>query len=337
ATADAAATISSATHTGPSGGDGTAASTGSAGMSPPSTVNELNVASPTCALDPTATAAVPTITFGAYSTDSRVRLNCPNTESVIAYRSCIVDQCTTREPTITTPERPTSANTPAAAARNASGNHFGNWDAVNVRRPTRDPTPSAAPIACTASTAPNARKAFGVCSSVSTEAASWMTASEIAAISRGPPSADATTHRVTNHDACGEVAAAVVRPVPHTIASTGNNGITPSSRPPIDTGTWCTPSHMLAIAPKAPVMSLLAMSSCSNTTAATMTSATTDGPNATLSSSRAWRVPTGLGVLPRERAVPPPICWGLSTGWGAPPPSSPPRSGRPPGPAQTGR
>src|SRR4029077_11435797 len=97
--------------------------------------------------------------------------------------------------------------------------------------------------------------------------ASWMTASEIAAISRGPPSADATTQRVTNHDTVpdvagpaapeGEVAAAVVRAVPHTIASTGNNGITPSSRPPIDTGTWCTPSHMLAIAPSAPVMSLL--------------------------------------------------------------------------------
>ena len=90
--------------------------------------------------------------------------------------------------------------------------------------------------------------------------------------------------------------------VPHTIASTGNNGITPSSRPPIDTGTWCTPSHMLAIAPKAPVMSLLAMSSCSSVTAAMMTSATMDGPNATRSSSRAWRVPTGR----------------LSTSWAAP-------------------
>ena len=77
-----------------------------------------------------------------------------------------------------------------------------------------------------------------------------MTASEIAAISSGPPSAEATTQRVTNHDDWGEVAAAVVRAVPHTIASTGNNGITPSSRPPIDTGTWCTPSHMLAIAPE---------------------------------------------------------------------------------------
>ena len=120
-----------------------------------------------------------------------------------------------------------------------------------------------------------------------------MTASEIAAISSGPPSADATTQRVTNHDACGEVAAAVVRAVPHTIASTGSSGITPSSRPPIDTGTWCTPSHMLAIAPSAPVMSLLAMSSCSSVTAAMMTSATTDGPNATRSRSRAWRVPTG--------------------------------------------
>ena len=57
------------------------------------------------------------------------------------------------------------------------------------------------------------------------------------------------------------MARAVVRAVPQTIASTGNSGITASSRPPIDTGTWCTPSHMLAIAPNAPVMSLLAATS----------------------------------------------------------------------------
>ena len=174
----------------------------------------------------------------------------------------------------------------------------------------RDPTPIPAPIACTASTPPNARSAFGVCNSVSTEDASWMTASEIAATSRGPPSADATTQRVTNHDDWGEVAAAVVRAVPHTIASTGNNGIAPSSRPPIDTGTWCTPSHILAIAPGAPVMSLLAMSSCRSVTAAMTTSATTDGPKATRSSPRAWRVPTGR----------------LSTIWAAPPEGSRARS-----------
>src|SRR6201747_821163 len=90
ATADTAATISNATQIGPSGGEGTAANTGSAGMSPPNTVNELNVANPTWALEPTATAAVPTITFGMYSADNTVRLSCPNTESVIAYRSFIV-------------------------------------------------------------------------------------------------------------------------------------------------------------------------------------------------------------------------------------------------------
>src|SRR6478735_2607977 len=86
-TPDAAPTISSATQIGPSGGVGTAASTGSAGMSPPNTVNELNVARPTWALDPTATAEVPTRTFGAYSDDNTVRLNWPNTESVTAYSS----------------------------------------------------------------------------------------------------------------------------------------------------------------------------------------------------------------------------------------------------------
>ncbi len=121
-----------------------------------------------------------------------------------------------------------------------------------------------------------------------------MTASAMAAISSGPPTAEATIHRMTNQDACGGVAAAVVRAVPHTIASTGSSGITPSSRPPIDTGTWCTPSHMLAIAPSEPVMSLFAMSSCSSTTAAMMISATADGPKATRNRSRAWRLPTDL-------------------------------------------
>ena len=46
ATPDDAPTMSSATHTGPSGGVGAAARIGSAGMSPPKTVNELNVAKP---------------------------------------------------------------------------------------------------------------------------------------------------------------------------------------------------------------------------------------------------------------------------------------------------
>ncbi len=103
--------------------------------------------------------------------------------------------------------------------------------------PALDPTPIAAPIACTANTPANARNALGVCSSVSTDAASWTTASEMAAMSSGPPNAEATIQRMTNQDPCGGVAAAVVRAVPHTIASTGSSGITPSSRPPIDTGT----------------------------------------------------------------------------------------------------
>src|SRR5436305_14912488 len=73
ASPDAAPTMSNATQTGPRGGVGAAASTGSAGMSPPNTVKELNVAKPRWALDPTATAAVPTMTLGAYNTDSTVR------------------------------------------------------------------------------------------------------------------------------------------------------------------------------------------------------------------------------------------------------------------------
>ncbi len=92
-------------------------------------------------------------------------------------------------------------------------------------------------MACTTSTLMKARNALGVCSSVITDAASWMTASAIAAISSGPPRADATIHRMTNHEAVVVVACAVARAVPHTISSTGSSGITPSSRPPIEIGT----------------------------------------------------------------------------------------------------
>src|SRR3954468_1847450 len=59
---------------------------------------------------------------------------------------------------------------------------------------------------------------------------------------------------------------------------------------------------MLAIAPSAPVMSLLAMSNCRSVTAAMTTSATIDGSNATRSRSRAWRVPSGR--LSTGRAAP---------------------------------
>ncbi|CFE46886.1 Uncharacterised protein [Mycobacterium tuberculosis] len=46
ATPDEAPTMSKATHAGPSGGVGAAARIGSAGISPPKTANELNVAKP---------------------------------------------------------------------------------------------------------------------------------------------------------------------------------------------------------------------------------------------------------------------------------------------------
>lgn len=89
----------------------------------------------------------------------------------------------------------------------------------------------------------------------------------------------------------GDVARAVLRAVAHTINRTGNSGMTPSARPPIEIGTRCTPSHMLAMAPHAPVMSLLAISNWSSVTAAMMPNATTPGPNATLTRSRAGRAP----------------------------------------------
>ena len=283
--------MSSATHTGPSGGLGTAARIGSAGRSPPNTVNELNVAKPRCALEPTATAEVPTMTLGAYSIDNTLMLNWPNIESVILNRSCIVAQCTTSDPAVTTHDSPSSANTPAQAARSESPSQYGSDHATKARRPTRDDTPIAAPMACTTATLRNARSALGVCNSVITDDASWITASAIAASSSGPPSADAITQRTTSHDEYGEVARAVLRAVAQIINSTGSSGITPSSRPPIEIGTWCTPSQMLAIAPSAPVMSLLAISNWSSVIAAMMTKATTAGPNATLTRSRAWRAP----------------------------------------------
>src|SRR6476659_2773996 len=155
--------ISSATQTGPSGGVGAAARIGSAGMSPPNTVKELNVANPTCALEPTAIADVPTITFGAYRTDSTIRLNCPNIESVMANKSCIVDQCTTSEAAVTAADKPNNASTPATAARTASGSQPGSGVAASARGPTFDPTPIAAPIPCTTSTLMKARSALGVC------------------------------------------------------------------------------------------------------------------------------------------------------------------------------
>ena len=114
---------------------------------------------------------------------------------------------------MTTPDRPIRAITPTKAARKASGNHFGSGESSSSRGPTREPTPSSAPIMCTINTLPKARSASGVWSSVSTDAASWITARQIAAISTGPPSAEATTQRVTNHDAL-VVALAVVRAVP---------------------------------------------------------------------------------------------------------------------------
>src|ERR1700754_4607613 len=127
----------------------------------------------------------------------------------------MVDQCTTSDKDVTTPDNPSRASTPATAGLPASATQFGTPPAVNIRRPALDPTPITAPIACTANTPANARNALGVCSSVSTDAASCTTANEMAAISSGPPSADATIHRMTNHDPCGGVAPAVVRAVPH--------------------------------------------------------------------------------------------------------------------------
>ena len=88
------------------------------------------------------------------------------------YKSCIVAQCTTSEQAATRPDSPSSASTPATAARSESASQAGSGDAASARRPTRDPTPIDAPMRCTTSTLMKARNALGVCSSVMTDAAS---------------------------------------------------------------------------------------------------------------------------------------------------------------------
>lgn len=154
-----------------------------------------------CALEPTAIAEAPMITFGAYSADNTVRLSWPNIDSVIPNSSCIVPQCSTSAAAVTAADSPNSASTPADAARTDPASQFGSGDAASTRRPTLVLTPITAPIPCTARTLRKARPALGVWSWVSTDAASWMTASASAAISSGPPIAEATTQRTTNHEA----------------------------------------------------------------------------------------------------------------------------------------
>ena len=261
ATPATAPTISSATHTGPSGGVGTAARMGSAGMSPPNTVKALNVAKPIWALEPTAIAAAPITTLGRYSSDSRARLSWPKNESVMPNSSCIVPQCRTRDTATTAHDSESSAAIPISAGRRASVSQTGNPNLANSREPTCDPTPMRAPSPCMTRTPAKARNAFGVCITVITEAASCTTASEIAAISNGPPSADPMIQRTTNQEPCDGVICAVPRAVAHTISAAGASGSTPSCWPAIEIGTRWVASHMLATAPRVPVRSLLATTS----------------------------------------------------------------------------
>ena len=253
--------ISRATHTGPSGGVGRAARIGNAGMSPPNTVNALNVAKPICALEPTAIAAAPTTTLGRYSSDNRARLSCPMNESVIPNRSCMVPQCTISDTATAAHDNDSRAASPIIAGRTLSASQFGRPNFANTRGPTRDPTPMSTPSPCTTSTPPKARSALGVCKTVITEAASRTTASAIAAISNGPPSAEPMIQRMTNQELCGDVMRAVPRAVAHTISAAGTSGSTPNCWPAIEIGTRWTASHVLATAPRVPVRSLLATTS----------------------------------------------------------------------------
>ena len=130
---DAAPMISSATHTGPSGGVGTAASTGSAGMSPPKTVNELNVAKPTWALDPTATAAVPDDDVGRVQHRqhgeaelAEYRIGDP---VQLLHRRPVHDQRPRRH------QRRTARTTPTRRPSRRAPNHPANWAAATPPTP----------------------------------------------------------------------------------------------------------------------------------------------------------------------------------------------------------
>ena len=114
-------------------------------MSPPNTVNALNVAKPIWALDPTATAAAPTIRLGRYSSDSSVRLSWPKKESVMPNSSCIVPQCTTSDAVTTAQDNASSVRTPIIAGRTVSVSQPGRPNRDITRGPTLDPTPIRAP------------------------------------------------------------------------------------------------------------------------------------------------------------------------------------------------
>ena len=209
----------------------------------------------------------------------------------------MVPQCTTRDAATAAHDNASRATIPISAGRTAPVSQTGSVSFANSRGPTFEPTPIRAPNPCTTSTPVKARRAFGVCNSVITEAASCTTASAIAAISSGPPSADPMIHRMTNQDPRAGVICAVPRAVAHTINAAGARGSTPSCWPAMETGTRCVASQMLATAPNVPVRSLLAMTSCTSVTAAMMATATRDGPNATRTRSRGCGAPTAVGGL----------------------------------------
>ena len=141
--------------------------------------------------------------------------------------SCMVRQCTISETASTAQDSASSVAAPVIAGRTASVSHPGRSNRVNSRPRTREPTPMSAPRPWTARTPVNASNAFGVCSSVITDAASWTMASDSAVRNSGPPSAAATIQRMTNHDPCGGVTPAVLRAVPQTIRTAGTSGRTP--------------------------------------------------------------------------------------------------------------
>ena len=86
--------------------------------------------------------------------------------------SCIVPQCTTSDAVTTAQDNASSVKTPIIAGRTVSVSQPGRPNRDITRGPTLDPTPIRAPSPWIASTPPNARNAFGVCSAVITDAAS---------------------------------------------------------------------------------------------------------------------------------------------------------------------
>ena len=189
---------------------------GSAGMSPPKTVNRTERREPMWALEPTATAAYRRWMFGTYSADSTVRPQLPKNESVIVKSSCSGAPVTTSE---------NGSDRARQAEQGQVRRRPPEW--CPVRQPRRHPQCVQGLLADLGPT-PAARTAMPCAPPAHRRMRAGRSASAVRDHRRGvvddrqrdgrdrqpgPPSAEATTQRTRrNHDARGGTdACAVVR------------------------------------------------------------------------------------------------------------------------------